>query len=86
MLGVMELNRAIVTGDAVRRARSIAEFEEWTLVGDFHSSRVGEIDRSDEMPLSKELARREVTLDLAQALHVSERQVWAIISEARVVR
>jgi len=86
MLGAMDLNRAIVTGDAVRRARAMAEFEEWSFVADFHAARVAEIDRSDAMPLSKELARREVTLDLAQAMHASERQVWAMVGETEILR
>lgn len=71
---------------AVRRARAVAEFEEWDLVVGLHTRRISAIDRSDEMPLSKDLARREVTLDIAQALRVSERHVWAIVSEAEVVR
>ncbi len=86
MLGDMDLNRAITTGDTVRRARAMAEFEEWKFVARYHAKMVAEIDRTDEMPLSKELARREVTLDLAQALHVSESTVWAIISETEVLR
>jgi len=86
MLGAMDLNRAIVTGDAVRRARAMAEFEEWSFVADFHAARIAEIDRSDQMPLSKELARREVTLEIAQAMHASERQVWAMVGETEILR
>ena len=82
----MSSNRTIVTGDAVRRARAIAEFEEWEFVASFHAKRVAEIDRTDDILLSKDLARREVTLELAQALHVTERQVWAMVNEATVVR
>ncbi|MBA4609298.1 DUF222 domain-containing protein [Aeromicrobium sp. Marseille-Q0843] len=82
----MSSNRAIVTGAAVRRARAIAEFEEWDFIASFHAKRVAEIDRTDDILLSKDLARREVTLELAQALHVTERQVWAMVSEATVVR
>ncbi|SKB09005.1 HNH endonuclease signature motif containing protein [Aeromicrobium choanae] len=81
----MSWNRAVVTGDAVRRARAIAEFEEWEFVDSFHAQRVAEIDRTDEIPLSKDLARREVTLDLARALHVSEHQVWAMVSESATI-
>ncbi|MFS0886309.1 DUF222 domain-containing protein [Aeromicrobium sp. 179-A 4D2 NHS] len=82
----MDLNRAIATGDAVRRARAVAEFEEWRFVVEHHAMRVAEVDRSADMPLSKELARREVTLELAQALHVSENTVWAMVSEAETLQ
>ena len=82
----MSSNRAVVVGDAVRRARAVAEFEEWEFVASFHTRRTTEIDRTDEIVLSKELARREVTLELAQALHVTEHQVWAMVAEAATVR
>ncbi len=75
----------MVTGDAVRRARAVAEFEEWEFVASFHARRTAEIDRTDEIPLSKDLARREVTLELARALHVTEHQVWAMVSEFATV-
>src|SRR5690606_23134795 len=72
--------------DAARRARAVAEFEEWKLIAAHHRRRVAEIDRSDAMVLTKELARREITLDIAQALHITEYKVWAIISEAETLR
>ncbi|WP_269306000.1 HNH endonuclease signature motif containing protein [Aeromicrobium sp. HA] len=78
----MDLSRAVVTGDAVRRARAIAEFEEWEFVVSHHAMRVAEIDRVDDIPLSKDLARREVTLDLARALRTTEHQVWGMVHEA----
>jgi len=71
--------------DGVRRARAVAEFEEWRLIATHHARRVAEIDRTDDIVLSKELARREVTLEIAQALRVTERRVWAIVSEAEVL-
>ncbi|MBA4608905.1 DUF222 domain-containing protein [Aeromicrobium sp. Marseille-Q0843] len=82
----MDLNRAITAGDAVRRARAIAEFEEWEFAVHFHAKRTAEIDRTDEILLSKDLARRAVTLDIAQALHVSEQHVWALVHEASTLR
>ncbi|MTB87300.1 DUF222 domain-containing protein [Aeromicrobium senzhongii] len=82
----MSSSQAVVTGDAVRRARAIAEFEEWDFVARHHGRRVAEIDRSDDIVLSKELARREVTLELAQALHVTEHQVWAMVREAATLQ
>ncbi|WP_313406478.1 DUF222 domain-containing protein [Aeromicrobium sp.] len=72
--------------DAARRARALAEFEEWKLIAAHHRRRVAEIDRSDQIVLGKELARREVTLEIAQALHVTEHRVWAIVSEAEILR
>ncbi|MBA4609600.1 DUF222 domain-containing protein [Aeromicrobium sp. Marseille-Q0843] len=81
----MSWSRAVVTGDAVRRARAVAEFEEWEFVASFHAKRTAEIDRTDEIPLSKDLARREVILELARALHVTEHQVWAMVSESATV-
>ncbi|MTB87241.1 DUF222 domain-containing protein [Aeromicrobium senzhongii] len=72
--------------DEVRRARAIAEFAEWQLIARHHDRRVAEIDRSDDIVLSKELARREVTLEIAQALRVTERHVWAIVSETETLR
>lgn len=72
--------------DAVRRARAQAEFAEWAFVANRHAAQVAKIDRTDQIVLSKELARREVTLDLAQALHVSEQAVWAIVSAVEVLR
>ncbi|SKB10472.1 DUF222 domain-containing protein, partial [Aeromicrobium choanae] len=81
----MEFNRAITAGDAVRRARAIAEFEEWEFVVHFHAKRTAEIDRTDDILLSKDLGRREVTLELAQALHVSEQHVWALVHEASTI-
>ncbi|MBC9225255.1 DUF222 domain-containing protein [Aeromicrobium sp. 636] len=82
----MSSSQAAVTGDAVRRARAIAEFEEWDFVARHHGRRVAEIDRADDIVLSKELARREVTLELAQALHVTEHQVWAMVREAATLQ
>ena len=82
----MNLNRAIVTGDAVRRARAMAEFVEWQFVVEHHAMRVAEIDRTDDVVISKELARREIALELAEALHVSENSIWAIVSEVEVLR
>jgi hypothetical protein len=72
--------------DAARRARAVAEFEEWKLIAAHHRRRVAEIDRSDEIVLGKELARREVTLEIAQALRVTERHVWAIVFETETLR
>lgn len=72
--------------DAARRARAMAEFEEWKIVAAHHRRRVAEIDRSDAIVLRKELERREVTLEIAHALHVSERRVWAIVSDASTLR
>ena len=50
--------------------RARAEFAEWELIAQHHARRTAEIDRSDEIVLSKDLARREVTLEIAQALGV----------------
>ncbi|GAA3527169.1 hypothetical protein AFL01nite_03970 [Aeromicrobium flavum] len=75
-----------LSADAVRRARAIAEFTEWHFVVTQHAERGAQIDRCDEIALTKELARREVTLDLAQSLHVSENTIWAMISESGVLR
>ncbi len=72
--------------EIVRRQRAQAEFAEWAFVLGRHEVQVAKIDRTDEMPLSKELARREVTLDLAQALKVTEARVWAVISDASTLR
>lgn len=72
--------------EIVRRARAQAEFVEWAFVSNRHAAQVAKIDRTDEIVLSKELARREVTLDLAQALHVSENRIWAMVSEADTIR
>ena len=72
--------------DAARRARAVAEFEEWKLIAAHHRRRVAEIDRSDEIVLGKELARREVTLEIAQALKITEHRVWAIVFEAETLR
>src|SRR5690606_7852736 len=71
--------------DVVRRRRALAEFQEWAVVVGHHDRRTAEIDRTDDILLSKELARREVVLELAQALHITERAVWAIIFQARAV-
>lgn len=71
--------------DVVRRRRAVAEFQEWAVVVGHHDQRTAEIDRTDDIVLSKELARREVVLELAQALHITERAVWAIIFQARAV-
>ncbi|WP_313406294.1 DUF222 domain-containing protein [Aeromicrobium sp.] len=72
--------------EVVRRRRAIAEYEQWTVVVSHHDRRTAEIDRTDDIVLSKELARREVVLELAQALHITERAVWAIIFQSRTVR
>lgn len=72
--------------EAARRQRATAEFEEWSVIVTHHSRRTAEIDRSDDIMLSKELARREVVLDLAQALRITERSVWAILFAAQTVR
>ncbi|MFH7324280.1 DUF222 domain-containing protein [Aeromicrobium sp. JJY06] len=72
--------------DAARRARARAEFAEWELIAQHHTRRVAEIDRSDEIVLSKDLARREVTLEIAQALKVTERRVWAVVFEAETLQ
>ncbi|GAA3526709.1 hypothetical protein AFL01nite_04550 [Aeromicrobium flavum] len=72
--------------DGVRRTRAVAEFEEWKFVAAHHRRRVAEIDRSDEIVLGKELARREVTLEVAQVLKVTERRVWAIVFETETLR
>ncbi|MFO6453559.1 MULTISPECIES: DUF222 domain-containing protein [unclassified Aeromicrobium] len=72
--------------DATRRARARAEFAEWELIAQHHRRRVAEIDRSDEIALSKDLARREVTLEIAQALKVTERRVWAVVFEAETLQ
>ncbi len=64
----------------------MAEFEEWKIIAAHHRRRVAEIDRTDEIVLGKELARREVTLEIAQALRVTERHVWAIVFEAETLR
>ena len=72
--------------DLVRRARAVAEHEEWDWIVAHHARRVAEIDRSDEIPLSKDLARREVVLELAQGLHVTEQTVWAMVHEASTLR
>ncbi|MBC9226536.1 DUF222 domain-containing protein [Aeromicrobium sp. zg-636] len=82
----MSSSRAVVAGDAVRRARAVAECEEWEFVASFHCQQVAEIDRSDEVLLTKELARREVTLELAQALRITEHRVWAMVHEAATIR
>jgi len=71
--------------DAARRARAQAEFAEWELIAQHHARRTAEIDRSDEIVLSKDLARREVTLEIAQALKVTERRVWAVVFEAETL-
>src|SRR5690606_37373225 len=72
--------------EAARRQRATAEFEEWSVIVTHHSRRTAEIDRSDDIMLSTELARREVVLDLAQALRITERSVWAILFAAQTVR
>lgn len=72
--------------DGVRRARARAEHAEWTFIVDTHVRRTAEIDRADDAPISKELTKREVTLGLANALHVTETQIWAMVSEAAAVR
>lgn len=82
----MDLDTLRDSADAVRRARAVAEFEEWSFVLTQQERRRAEIDRLDETALGKELARREVTLALARALHVSEQQLWVITHRARFLR
>ncbi|MCL3839159.1 HNH endonuclease signature motif containing protein [Aeromicrobium duanguangcaii] len=82
----MSPNRIAVACDAARRRRAIADFEEWSLIVGHHDRQTAEIDRTDDLVLSKELARREVVLELAQALHVTERTIWAIVFESRTLR
>ncbi|MCD9152969.1 HNH endonuclease signature motif containing protein [Aeromicrobium duanguangcaii] len=82
----MEFETTAGAFDGVRRARAMAEFAEWQLITRHHDRRVAEIDRSDDIVLSKELARREVTLEIAQALRVTERHVWAIVFETETLR
>ena len=82
----MDLDALRDSADEVRRARSVAEFEEWSFVLTQQERRRAEIDRLDETVLGKELARREVTLALAQALHVSEQRLWVVTHRARFLR
>lgn len=72
--------------DIARRRRAMAEFAEWSVVVTHHAEQTAAIDRTDDIVLSKELARREVVLELAQALHVTEKAVWAIVFWARAIR
>ncbi|MBC9225725.1 DUF222 domain-containing protein [Aeromicrobium sp. 636] len=71
---------------AVRRGRAQAEFTEWNLVISHREREIRRIDATDDAPISKELARRAVTLEIAQQLRLPENAVWRIIVQGEEVR
>ncbi|WP_146827595.1 HNH endonuclease [Aeromicrobium flavum] len=69
-----------------RRRRARAEFAEWDLVLTHREREIARIDATDDVLLSKELARRAVTLEIAQRLRIPENSVWRIIVQGEEVR
>ena len=70
----------------VRRGRAQAEFAEWNLVIGFREREIRRIDSTDDAPISKELARRAIALDIAQQLRITENAVWRMIVQGEEVR
>jgi hypothetical protein len=70
----------------IRRARAQAEFAEWNLVLTHRERELARIDTTDDVPISKELARRAITLEIAQRLRTPENAVWRIIVQGEEVR
>ncbi|MBC9225133.1 DUF222 domain-containing protein [Aeromicrobium sp. 636] len=68
------------------RVQARAEYATWSMILAAHTLGTDEVDAQDAPPIGKELGRREVTLEIAQALHVTENRVWAIVNDARTVR
>lgn len=69
-----------------RRSRAQAEFAEWSLVLTHREQELRRIDSSDEVAIGQELARREITLQIALRLHISENAVWRIIVLGEEIR
>jgi len=69
---------------ARRRAR--AEHAEWSLVIAAHGRGTAAVDGTDAPEIGKELGRREVTLEIAQALNLTENAVWRILVLGSEVR
>ncbi|MCL3837097.1 HNH endonuclease signature motif containing protein [Aeromicrobium duanguangcaii] len=68
------------------RVQARADYATWSMILAAHTLGTDEVDAQDVPPIGKELGRREVTLEIAQTLHVTENRVWAIVSDARTVR
>ncbi len=69
-----------------RRSRAQAEFAEWNLVLTHRERELRRIDTSDEVAIGKELARREVTLQIARQLRLTENAIWRIIVLGEEIR
>lgn len=68
------------------RAQARAEFTLWSLVLTAHESACAEVDAEDAPEIGKELGRREATLRIVQALHLTEHRVWGIVNDAATLR
>lgn len=68
------------------RAQARAEFALWSMVLTSHESGCADVDAEDVPEIAKELGRRAVTLDIAQALRVTEARVWGIVRDASALR
>ncbi len=70
----------------VARAQARAEFATWSTVLATHDHGTRAVDLEDGPEIRKELGRREVTLELARVLNVTENRIWTIVIHARTVR
>lgn len=68
------------------RAQARAEFTLWSMILTAHESACTEVDAEDAPAIGKELGRREVTLRIAQTLHLTENRVWGIVNDAAAIR
>jgi len=68
------------------RAQARAEFATWSMILTAHEHGTREADAQDVPEIAKELGRRAVTLDIAQALRMTEAKVWGIVSDAARIR
>jgi len=68
------------------RAQARAEFATRSMVLTAHEHGTRDVDAEDVPAIAKELGRRAVTLDLAQALRVTENRVWGMVRDAAALR
>lgn len=67
-------------------ARARAEFAQWDAVLRRHQHDIALIDATDDSEISKDLARRAATLNIATVLRVSENAVWTMVVQGEVLR
>lgn len=68
------------------RAQARAEFTTWSMILTAHQNGCRDVDAEDAPEIGKELGRRAVTLDIAQALRLTEARVWGIVRDAAALR